>query len=589
MVSFGEKFWGLQLISKVEVTNGSHQKLVWVCNCGRETNIEVKRVTHGGAKSCGRCNEISKEEMTGRKFGHLQMKNPEAILPGSGKNITWICDCGRETETKICLVINGNTKSCGRCNEISKEEMTGRKFGKLQIKVPETIKPGSHTRTTWICDCGRETIVEIKLVTSGNTKSCGRCNEVSKEEMSKRKFGHLRMKDPDTVLLGSNKKKIWICDCGQEIKRGIFSVTSGNTKSCGFCYSKAFSWWDENREIIRSLRCPIDPANVPDGFIVLQTIKNTKSRFLSICPACGDKHSSKWGDIRQGRGITCGCTYNGSSLNSGIVSFIRSFGLSVVTEYKVDGLKYDVFVPDKNLLIEMNGLKWHSADGAKQRDTQKFKNAIESGYQFMMIFEDEWKTGRIKNTIVKSIGVDCSISTRPSKCLLKQINTIEANRFYDKFHYIGKCNPTNNYGAFFNDKLIACISFGRPTRQNSKFEYELLRMASDPICRIHGIWTKLLSVFIKDKSPFSIVSFSDNRLFSGDVYTKMGFILNGLVKPDYYWTNGYKRFHKSTMRKKESEKNTGMTETEIRKLQGYDKIWDLGKKRWAYGSFSDQN
>jgi predicted acetyltransferase len=103
-------------------------------------------------------------------------------------------------------------------------------------------------------------------------------------------------------------------------------------------------------------------------------------------------------------------------------------------------------------------------------------------------------------------------------------------------------------------------------------------MASDPDYRVHGIWSKLLKQFINEHNPKSIVSFSDNRLFSGKVYEKMGFKFDGEVKPDYYWTINHKRFHKSKMRK---PKGCKKTETELRTEQGYSKIWDLGKKRWV--------
>ncbi len=98
---------------------------------------------------------------------------------------------------------------------------------------------------------------------------------------------------------------------------------------------------------------------------------------------------------------------------------------------------------------------------------------------------------------------------------------------------------------------------------------------------VHGIWSKLLKIFIQKNNPFSIVSFSDNRFFSGDVYSKMGFKFDGEIRPDYYWVKGNHRYHKSGLRKTSMEKNTKLTESELRESEGYRKIWDLGKKRWV--------
>jgi predicted acetyltransferase len=103
-------------------------------------------------------------------------------------------------------------------------------------------------------------------------------------------------------------------------------------------------------------------------------------------------------------------------------------------------------------------------------------------------------------------------------------------------------------------------------------------MTSHPQFRVHGIWSKILKQFIQDFGPKSIVSFSDNRLFSGKVYEKIGFQFDGDVRPDYYWVKGQNRYHKSVLRKKPGEVGT---ETILRQIDGFRKIWDLGKKRWV--------
>jgi hypothetical protein len=106
-------------------------------------------------------------------------------------------------------------------------------------------------------------------------------------------------------------------------------------------------------------------------------------------------------------------------------------------------------------------------------------------------------------------------------------------------------------------------------------------MASHSEFRVHGIWSKLLNLFVDEYRPFSIVSFSDNRLFQGGVYEKIGFKFDGDIVADYYWCKGGKRFHKSGLRKKPHEKASGLTEYQLREAEGYQRIWDLGKKRWV--------
>ena len=94
---------------------------------------------------------------------------------------------------------------------------------------------------------------------------------------------------------------------------------------------------------------------------------------------------------------------------------------------------------------------------------------------------------------------------------------------------------------------------------------------------VHGMWSYIVK-WIRDKQLIKgkLVTFSDNRLFSGNVYEKMGFDLERKVAKDYYWMKDGVRHHKSTLRKTGSE-----TETVQRESEGYEKVWDIGKKKWS--------
>jgi hypothetical protein len=528
---------------------------------------------------------ISAEEIAQRKFGKLQIKIAQDISPRSDKKIEWLCDCGRGTTTHIKCVLSGHTKSCGHCHAVSSEEMAQKKFGKLRIKIPQSVNFGSAKKITWICDCGRETITPVNRVISGKTESCGRCSVIPLSEMIEKKFGKLRIKIPKDVFPGSARKIEWICDCGQEAIKQIDLVVSGKTRSCGNCRQVIQNWYLDNKNEIGSLQCPMEPSNfTTGGMIPLETILSSAHPFKATCSACGYIYYPRLGDIKLGKSLTCGCSYDKISLaQRQIAEFIESLGIEAVLEHQINTHIYDIFVPSKNLLIEYNGLKWHSMLGSKQRDITKYQNAILNKFDYLMIFEDEWvfNKQKVESLLRNKLSVIKSTSLRPSECEIKLIPSNKSDPFYSQFHYIGPVKARINYGVFFGNKLIACSSFKKPTRQ-SHHSYELVRMASDPEYRIHGIWSKILKKFIADTQPKSIVSFSDNRLFDGKVYEKIGFRFDGDIASDYYWVKGKRRFHKSALRKTSSEKLTGLTETQLREDQGYQKIWDIGKKRWVF-------
>jgi hypothetical protein len=450
------KFGKLKIKTPQEVSSGSGKKIEWICDCGRETIIQIRKVLLGHTKSCGHCKEISVEKISKMKFGKLRIKAPQNVLPWSGKKIEWVCDCGKTNKITPCDVLSGNTSSCGRCNEISAEEISNMKFGKLRVKIPKDILPGSHEKielvcdcgretnkqiyqvihgyttscglckeisseeiskmkfgklriktpqkilpwsskkTEWICDCGKETISKTLNIFSGNTSSCGHCKDISAEEMSKRKFGKLKIKTPQVIKHGSNKKIEWICDCGVETSKKISYVISGRTKSCGDCYGTVFNWYVKNKEKIRSLRCPIDSKDVPPGGIIpLETIKTTTTRFRTLCPACQKPWTALWADIRSCFSITCGCSYNRTSVEQRkIFEFIKIYDPNVQLEYKLGPFSYDIFVPSKNLLIEYDGEMWHSNSKTKLRDLRKHEFALDSRYKFMRILEKDWKLNK---------------------------------------------------------------------------------------------------------------------------------------------------------------------------------------------------
>jgi hypothetical protein len=329
------------------------------------------------------------------------------------------------------------------------------------------------------------------------------------------KYGMLSMVMPCCVSLDSSRKVAWTCDCGQETIARIVDVTSGKIKSCGKC----------------------------------QTIS------------------------------TCRCN-SGNSIRTEIIDFIHSLNVDIDVKHQLYEYEYDLFIPVNNLFIECNGFCWHSPSN-RFLNKEKYEIAINSGCQYIMIFEDEWLQNqlKVKALLRNRLSSNKFISIRPAKCSIQLIDSFQANQFYEQFHYIGKCNSKVSYGVFFQEKLIACISFSHPTRQ-SKHPWELIRMTSDPEYRVHGIWSKLVKKFTDEYKPSSLVSFSDNRLFDGRVYEKIGFKYDGEVVPDYYWTRNGNRYHKSGLRKTEEEKLTGLTETQLREAQGYTKVWDLGKKRW---------
>lgn len=540
-------------------SHGSHRKVLWQCDCGKTTTLPICVVLCGNTTSCGRCNELSAEHFEKTKYGKLKLKEPRNLLPGSRSKVEWLCDCGKETSVQPLAVIRGHTTSCGRCSDFPDSYWAVTKYGKLKIADPVNVHSQSYQKILWACDCGKTIRIPMSRVLNHNVRSCGHCSELPISHWSENFYGKLKLKEPKELHPTSDEQVYWDCKCGDSILASAKSVTSGKVRSCESCKFVP--------------KIPITTVFVPNEV-------NKPTPFIATCPICQVEYLTSWAEIVSNG--SCGCELK-SEAQVEISSYINSLGIETISNYQISSFEYDIYVPSQNLLIGYNNLILDSGIGAKQKGVRKYRNAISHGFAYLSIFEDEWiyNHHKIKALLLNRFNLNKPISLRPSKCSISKIDLHEADNFYERNHYIGKCRSSLNYGVFYQNALISCMSFKNPTRQ-SKHPWELVRMASDSRYRVHGIWSTLLKTFILEKSPASIVSFSDNRLFPGNVYEKIGFKFDGEVIPDYYWCKNTNRHHKSGLRKKTHEKDSGLTEYQLREAQGFVRVWDLGKKRWIY-------
>jgi hypothetical protein len=510
------------------------------------------------------------------------LPNQKIPSDGSVKKVRFLCGCGSETEKPWSSFLKGKVKTCGSCNLKPSSWWSREKFGKLRMAAPEDSKIGSNKRVEWRCDCGRTTGATVFSVTSGATTSCGKCSVLPSSHWASVRYGRLRMKDPQEISAMSGRNVVWSCSCGGETILPPIRVVRGNTKSCGKCRSNVRKNFLDNLETVRGLRTPISRHDVPHGLPQpVNTILNVSRPFDATCPVCGSPYSPRWDGIRLGKALTCGCSSDRiSSPQREIYEFLLEHGAPAVLEGKVGGLSYDVLLPGL-AAIELHGLRWHSDAGSLKRDLRKKEVANASGLKYVCVYEDEWLRRPIRSLLLNTLSLSRPTSVRPSSCRVYRPGVNDLKPFYEQNHYIGWCSSEISYGVEWGGKLVACMSFSRPKRQSSH-RWEIVRMASDPGVRVHGLWGKLFSKFLREESPSSVVSFSDNRLFSGAVYGKMDFVFDGDVRPDYYWVRGSRRFHKSGLRKTPEERSSGLTELELRESQGFRRIWDLGKKRWVW-------
>lgn len=186
----------------------------------------------------------ARQDLTGNRYNLLTVVSaaPSQIRPSGGRVAMWncICDCGKQTVVPADSLRRGKIKSCGCLIHKRADDLTGQRFGRLQ--VIEKIEERSRTEgIVWkcLCDCGNATIVSSKKLKGGVTQSCG-ClrDELSAERRSLDLTGVRSGKL--TVLRKSDMRSpngfiLWECqcDCGRIATVRTSDLKSGKTRSCG--------------------------------------------------------------------------------------------------------------------------------------------------------------------------------------------------------------------------------------------------------------------------------------------------------------------------------------------------------------------
>lgn len=259
----------------------------------------------------------------------------------------------------------------------------------------------------------------------------------------------------------------------------------------------------------------------------------------------------------------------------------------------LNGLELDFLIG--NYAIEFNGNKFHTEwFGGKTPDYHLSKTKVcnSKNIGLLQIFEDEYKRHKdiVYSKIKHILKIGDDLKKIPGrKCLIKEIMPFEAKPFLEKNHIQGFVNSTVFLGAYFENELVAVMSF----KEEKKDEWELNRFASNIEYSFQGVGGKLFKHFIKEYNPDKVKSFADRRWTiskDNNLYTKLGFKLEKTLKPDYRYYNEHidklERFHKFNFRKQILHKKYGlpleMTETEMVKKLGYDRIWDCGLFKYVW-------
>lgn len=191
----------------------------------------------------------------------------------------------------------------------------------------------------------------------------------------------------------------------------------------------------------------------------------TRNKVAMICPIHGEFEQTPEGHL-QGKG----CPMCGNHLSKAenaiykyICNFISKDDIIRRDRSVLGNLELDIYIPKLKIAIEYNGLRWHSEKFNKDKNyhLNKLKKCNEKGIKLIQIFEDEWTEHKelVLNKLKHILGFNKNEKVYARKCEIKKIDKHIGYDFLNNNHIQGSVGSTVFLGAFYNNELIAVMSF----------------------------------------------------------------------------------------------------------------------------------
>lgn len=247
----------------------------------------------------------------------------------------------------------------------------------------------------------------------------------------------------------------------------------------------------------------------------------------------------------------------------------------------------DLYFPELNIGIEVNGLYWHSElFKDKNYHINKTKKFKEKGIRIIHIWEDQWyeEPLKVKSFFATLFGNNTSIGAR--KCELKEITGKEEKEFLNQHHLQGHAVSKYRFGLKYDNELLAVMTFSKARtnlNQKEKYDFELLRFATKSGNSIPGGAQRLFKHFTGLNPNATIVCYANLDHFTGALYNKLGFNEVGETGPGYWWIVKGRRENRFNYRKDKlvaEGADPSKTEVEIMTERGHYRLWNCGNKKY---------
>lgn len=226
-------------------------------------------------------------------------------------------------------------------------------------------------------------------------------------------------------------------------------------------------------------------------------------------------------------------------------------------------LKPDFLIEDKKLIIECDGLYWHS-DIFKDKNYHKEKKDDYHNNEYSSLFfrENEIlnKSHIVESIIKNKLGLNKKIGARKTT-----IHQEEAKGFLEQNHLMGN-GSGRCYTLKHQEDIVAVLQVRWKNKEQKLLE--ISRFCSKNGLSVVGGFTKLLKHIIKIEQPKQVMTFIDKRYGEGEYLINLGFEKETEFL-SFQWTDFENTYHRMTF-----PKDAGYE-------KGFFKIWDCGQAKYV--------
>lgn len=254
-----------------------------------------------------------------------------------------------------------------------------------------------------------------------------------------------------------------------------------------------------------------------------------------------------------------------TSIETSISDLLDDLNIKYKKQYRVEEKIADFMLPEHRIIIECDGLYWHSDAVIKDKcyHARKRKIYIRNGFTplFFRSDEIEKKLPIIKSIIQNKVGQTKQIYAR--KCDIRPVEKKESVAFFAANHLMG-AGRGPCLGLYFEDELVCALQVVR----QKPGHFEISRFCPKRGASVPGGFSRLLKRAITQTHPTFFSTFIDLRYGNGSYLEKLGFRYKR-CNLSFKWTDGTSSFHRLQFRS-----NTGYA-------KGLHKIWDCGQSLWC--------